>query len=178
MNQNSAWTPEEIQQAVELVRTMSAKDAAAIMSENTGRNISRSSLIGALYRNKRQDAYMNKQARGVIRELKPKTTTTKITKNKSVSVPKLKNPVYLGQGTCQWINPDNTRCALPTEGPWCETHRQVVFIQPKPKTAYKWTCQHQDHRGIKCGKGCKGLFCTDHMEAGVYDLFEGVKDAL
>lgn len=141
------WTREEIEQAANLVKEFTAAKAAEEMTRITGRPISRSGLIGALYRaGYGGDIYSAARtftriraprdikkplAGGVKRDKKTKTMQWL---QKAIKAPRQRyapqEPVYKRKDTCKFIGSDYCVCGKDSQGSWCEDHKKIVFVQP------------------------------------------------
>ena len=137
------WSETEIKMAAELIVQMTATEAAAILTEKTGRTITKSALIGRLFRSgKKVEKFYTTRA---------KNAAPRVQRQKSITLPlPVRHPTprldiqqridralskqftplpprYQPKATCQYIDDNNHRCEAVSQGPWCDHHKAIVF---------------------------------------------------
>lgn len=153
------WSPDEEALARKLIQQMTAAHAAALMTEMTGREITRSALIGKVNRGKERVKTFRKPATVGVKTPRPRDPEKRrerelmmLTKKKTAPVMALTGmklrvtdngpplrPHFTGESalfrTCQYIAgvEDKTKCGKPSVGPWCDEHTKLVFLPPDSK---------------------------------------------
>lgn len=149
------WSEAEIEQAKALIATMTAKAAAVEMTKITGRPITKSSLIGILYRTGNNgNSYCKARSKG-NRTPRPRNgNTIKLKLPKPIGkppesywrtvayeVPRMDSvaaPLYKPKGTCQYIDDSNLKCEKECRGSWCEDHEKIV-LSPRIRKKVNYT---------------------------------------
>jgi hypothetical protein len=110
---------------------MTALEAAEILTERFGREVTRCSLIAVLNRKgiaKGATLYTAGKKRKSKSKIKPITTFPKKTSVQRIILETIETVPYQPKWTCQYFIGDTTMCGTESNGPWCEEHKKIVFL--------------------------------------------------
>lgn len=144
MSFENVWSAEEVAAGKELIQVMSAKKAAAQLSERFQRQITKSALISKLTRVRyngptycpantigcrttRNGSGKPKNKDYLAMKTKRWTVPSRVPATKLAPLP----PRYMPKSTCQFIAGDYDwkKCGIESHGPWCDYHKQLVTLR-------------------------------------------------